>query len=361
MCAEASPDVFSAFAMSASGEASTDGKISFGAKFGLSSAETAATIARSQSINIIRESMYRTCERYLSGAISKTVFITQAARDQRSMIAFLAIEQLTGVAKPPATIISGPATSAALGAGAEAVKLVTDFRKSAIDAASAEAAAKIDFDKAKGNADCDKDLADDADDKTKTAYKACLDAKTKYAEKKAANEKAQTQLDQALKMGAATGALAEAKTETGQTNPGTGATPAAVSDNIAQAVVQIVTVSGINEALMFCIGHFTDKAEASNSKLDDACKDVLSNSVLVDAEAVGGFSFSAKSAAAKNLDYLVPDGTPSKEHIKKVQEALKSLGLAPSPKNILRATADPVLGAAVNAAIAAMDQQKGSE
>ncbi|MBF9152516.1 hypothetical protein [Novosphingobium jiangmenense] len=353
LCAEAAPDVFSALATSASGEASTDGKTSFGAKFGLSSAETAATIGRTQAINMLRESMYRTCERYLSGAISKTIFVTQAARDQRSMIAFLAIEQLTGAVKPPATIISGPATSSALGAGAEAVKLVADFRKSAIDAATAQSKAQTDYDAALKKADCEKNdkPAEDADDQAIADFKACLDAKSTLADKKSANEKAQTQLDQALKMGAATGTLAEAATQAGQTNPGGGAAASAVSEHLAQAVTSIVTASNINEALMFCIGYFSDTASARNDALSDGCRQVLVNSASADAEATKKLSFLPDSAGSKILDKIPLDNPqPS---IARVKEALKALGQKPSPANVIRVTTnqDPALSAAVLAYI----------
>ena len=122
VCAEAAPDVFSAFAtsMGAKGDKS-------GGSFSLASAETASTIERTQSVNMIRESLYRTCERYASGSISKTTFIIQAARDQRSMIAFLAIEQLTGAVRPKSTIIAGPLTSASTISGGDAAELVKDY------------------------------------------------------------------------------------------------------------------------------------------------------------------------------------------------------------------------------------------
>ena len=112
VCAEAAPDVFSIYALAAAAE----GRASFapGEDAGrdleglatLSAAETASTIERTQTINLIRESMYRTCERYLSGAIGADTMEIQAARDQRAMVAILAIEQLTGVVKRRPTILS---------------------------------------------------------------------------------------------------------------------------------------------------------------------------------------------------------------------------------------------------------------
>ena len=116
VCAEAAPDVFSAMAASgtldlSAGAKSPSGGANIGAGFAAS--ETAAAIRRTQTVNLARESFYRTCERYLSGAIGKTAFGVQAARDFRQAIAMLAIEQLTGVLQGPSTIISAGSTNAA--------------------------------------------------------------------------------------------------------------------------------------------------------------------------------------------------------------------------------------------------------
>ncbi len=115
MCAEASPDVFSALAASASGALKVDAKSQSGeAKAALAIAETAATIERTQTINLLRESFYRTCERYLSGAISRSELVVQSGRDWRAMIAILAIEQLTRTARPTATVLVAGGTSASV-------------------------------------------------------------------------------------------------------------------------------------------------------------------------------------------------------------------------------------------------------
>lgn len=117
-CAEPSPDVFSTIASSLALEASGifgPTQKEAAAKLASTVTENAATIERSQTLNILRESMYRTCERYLSGAISTEEFIVQAARDQRAMVHILAIEQLTSTARAQATAITTQAK-----AGAEA-------------------------------------------------------------------------------------------------------------------------------------------------------------------------------------------------------------------------------------------------
>ena len=118
VCSEPPPDVFSVFALRLDAEANV------GVKAGSLTAtlnQNAATIERTQTINILRESMYRTCERYMNNAISKDEFIVQAARDQRAMIAVLAIEQLTGVQKAAATILTATASAVSAGLSAEAI------------------------------------------------------------------------------------------------------------------------------------------------------------------------------------------------------------------------------------------------
>lgn len=115
-CSEPAPDAFSAFSTSASGDlagmdlrgASPDVKL----RAALALSETAATIERTQTINLLRESMFRTCERYMGGAISNDELIVQAARDQRAMVAVLAIEQLTGVVRAKSTVLSSGAAAA---------------------------------------------------------------------------------------------------------------------------------------------------------------------------------------------------------------------------------------------------------
>ncbi|RYE00645.1 MAG: hypothetical protein EOP61_13405, partial [Sphingomonadales bacterium] len=110
-CAEPSPDMFTVLGVAASGSGTlgldSDAKtLNAALQAAFSSSETGTTIPRTQTINMLREMMFRTCERYLSGAISKAQFQTIAARDQRIMVSILAIEQLTGSITPPPVIIN---------------------------------------------------------------------------------------------------------------------------------------------------------------------------------------------------------------------------------------------------------------
>ncbi|MGH8603978.1 MAG: hypothetical protein ACREXR_14780, partial [Gammaproteobacteria bacterium] len=59
---------------------------------------------RTQTIQLLRDSMYRLCEAYLSGVIGAEEYRRLLLRYQNSTIALLAVEQLTG-AVPPRQII----------------------------------------------------------------------------------------------------------------------------------------------------------------------------------------------------------------------------------------------------------------
>lgn len=146
ICAEAAPDVFSISALGFSGEASQGISGQFGAALGLSSAETGATIERTQTINLMRESMYRTCERYMNGGITKDTLVTQAARDQRAMIAFLAIEQLTGIVKRQPTILSSSTEATLISANKPLIDLRVQESEAVEKAKKAADAAKLDAD-----------------------------------------------------------------------------------------------------------------------------------------------------------------------------------------------------------------------
>ena len=143
-CTEPSPDVFSVMAQSASGTAalgkSSDPK-TYEAQLAVAyaSAEQGATIARTQTVNMLRELMYRTCERYLSGSISPLEMPIQAARDQRMMASMLAIEQLTGAIRPTVVMIGATANG---GAGTSNADAAVGINKAFDDKASADKAVK---------------------------------------------------------------------------------------------------------------------------------------------------------------------------------------------------------------------------
>lgn len=136
-CSEPSPDVFSVMAQAFSGGASfgksADPKaLNAALNLAFSSAEQGSTIPRTQTINMLRELMFRTCERYLNGGYNANELPIQAVRDQRLMVSILAIEQLTGAILPKPVAIS--ATGQASQDSTEALIRLDDARKE-LDAA----------------------------------------------------------------------------------------------------------------------------------------------------------------------------------------------------------------------------------
>lgn len=179
MCSEAAPDVFSAFATSAAGKASVDAATKSGSgAFSFSSNETAATISRTQTVNLLREAMFRTCERYLNGAIDKDELIVQASRDQQMIVSTLAIEQLTGVYTPPVTGLNTQSGAATGGPTEEALKLVDKAKK--------------DWETAKSN-------ADNAETKAKAAEEAAKGIPEKHSKKNCAAVVADESLKESAK------------------------------------------------------------------------------------------------------------------------------------------------------------------
>jgi len=185
-CAEPSPDVFSvvAQALSAGGTFGRGGdpvSIQAALNAAFSSAEQGSTIPRTQTINMLRELMYRTCERYLSGGYDDLELSVQAVRDQRLMVSILAIEQLTGAVTPRPVLIGASAAGTA-GASGDAIVRLDDARRARERAEAAHVAAKTAYDQTDGEAKVCEAIRDKPDselsDDQKAKIKPCTDART---------------------------------------------------------------------------------------------------------------------------------------------------------------------------------------
>ena len=100
VCAEPSPDSLSAYAAELSAEASIPDKAALQLAGALQ--ESASFVGlRTQSIQLLRDSMYRLCEGYMSGALDRAQYEILVRRYQKYMVALLGIEQLTGVVRAP--------------------------------------------------------------------------------------------------------------------------------------------------------------------------------------------------------------------------------------------------------------------
>jgi hypothetical protein len=131
-CSEPSPDVFSIVAQSLSaggsfGRSADPKAIEAALNLAHASAESGSTIPRTQTVNLLRELMFRTCERFLSGGYDQMELSVQAVRDQRLMVSILAIEQLTGTVSPTPTILNTGA-SGGTGIGGPSIEIFSRLR-----------------------------------------------------------------------------------------------------------------------------------------------------------------------------------------------------------------------------------------
>lgn len=122
VCAEPSPDALSAYANSvgASAQGSNGEAQKLAIQGALSASESAAFVGlRTQTIQLLRDGMYRICEGYLSGALGEKEFATLQRRYQNLMMGLLAIEQLTGAVTPRPVTLN---TAASSGTGGDTQK-----------------------------------------------------------------------------------------------------------------------------------------------------------------------------------------------------------------------------------------------
>jgi hypothetical protein len=329
LCAEPAPDVFAAIAASGSGSLGIDAKSQSGeGAFGLSASETAATIERTQTINLLRESFFRTCERYLNGAISKESFIVQAGRDARAMVAVLAIEQLTGVVKPPATIISGPAVTANARLSSE---LVTLYAAAAKRREEAEAGFK-------GK---EADLTADCSTGSEDEKKACDDRKKKATDAKAELDAANARVAEIVKLsdnvGQGTSALAGTMAGTNQAGGGEGSSSdvAEVADTVLAIVKEVTRVDDMK---LYCIENFNDIDPAS--ELFKTCNTLLVAATQTETAVLSGVAAIEAAKLQAEIDGLVAQRATRAERFDAVRTRraadctglLANLNLLPSEK-----------------------------
>ena len=121
ICAEPSPDALSI--ASASAAISINRGNDFSGDAGGSLSESGAMIGlRTQSIQLLRDAMYRLCEGYASGAITGAEFAAMQRRYQSTMLGLIAIEQLTGpVVASQAMLLSNAKGGAGASGGDAAV------------------------------------------------------------------------------------------------------------------------------------------------------------------------------------------------------------------------------------------------
>lgn len=193
ICAEPSPDALSVLAAGASGSLNLGGKA---LDLAGSTSETGSFIGnRTVTIQLLRDNLYRACEAYMSGGLTKGEFYELQRRYQIMTMGLLAIEQLTEIARPGSVTITAGAASAnnaspeKLATAREAVAKAAAKQTIASTAKDAASTAKDDAQKT-----LDQATADGSDAKKISEGQAELDKKIK------ALEQAQTTLAQSNKM-----------------------------------------------------------------------------------------------------------------------------------------------------------------
>lgn len=95
VCAEPSPDALAVYGASVAAEGENPGY--FSGSFSGSTTEAGTPFGiRTQSIQLLRDTYYRSCEAFMSGAIDKETYDTLIRRLNLQAMGFLAIEQITG-------------------------------------------------------------------------------------------------------------------------------------------------------------------------------------------------------------------------------------------------------------------------
>jgi hypothetical protein len=117
VCAEPSPDVYSVTAASVAGSAAFTGPLGgtsdakAGAAIAAARNEAGASIAmRTQTIQLLRDGLYRACEAYMNGAIDDVQYNVILLNIDRLMVTLLGIDAIGGTPKVPATAISANVT-----------------------------------------------------------------------------------------------------------------------------------------------------------------------------------------------------------------------------------------------------------
>lgn len=112
LCAEPSPDALSALASSFGGGLTLEGRDAVSAAQALQ--ESAGSIGlRTQSITLMRDTLYRVCEAYHNNALGEADVLQLLQRSQDLTMGVLAIEQLTGAVAAQQVALGGSANASA--------------------------------------------------------------------------------------------------------------------------------------------------------------------------------------------------------------------------------------------------------
>lgn len=112
ICAEPSPDAITAYAAELAAKVQKGDDTSLGIN-GAYQGSAGFTGQRTQTVQLLRDQLYRLCEANLNGWLNPREYEMLLSRNQRYTLALMTIENLTDVIRPPAVILetSGSASS----------------------------------------------------------------------------------------------------------------------------------------------------------------------------------------------------------------------------------------------------------
>ena len=244
VCAEPSPDALSVLASSFGLDASVAGKA---LGIAINNQESAASIGlRTQTIQILRDGMYRLCEGYASGALDRSGFTRLQRRYQHVMLSLLAIEQITGPMVAQQIALTGSS-------GATLGKSLGEISKVLAEGATTLAAAEQDLSDSKDEKvkrvkefeDGKKDgstqaLQDDRQKKVDTADKAIKEKTVKLNAAKTGYETLEAKLKEAQQMAVQASSSAASFVPAGVLAGGNRSNIAAVSSDIKDIVKALI-------------------------------------------------------------------------------------------------------------------------
>jgi len=295
VCAEPSPDALSAYAT----QLALEGKIPEKAALKLagSSQEGTSYIGlRTQSIQLLRDAMYRNCEAYANGALDKVQYGIASRRYQRSMVALLAIEQLTGAIRVPPIAITTEG-AAEIAKSIHEMQLESDAIQKEIDQFTQEI----------------KDI--NTTGKTGDELQVLKDKQAKLENQKSSRENNKKAIDEGIAN--ARGVMTTGKTYT--TVSGNGVINR--SDQYIEAVSDIVykifeNLNGADDFTQMCLSYLADNDETNTSfkKLCSSRLEVVTNAVKLKIE--------INDALVKLLIEVLSNSNSTDEEKKQASEAL---------------------------------------
>jgi hypothetical protein len=296
VCAEPSPDALTVLGATGAISAS-NAQSGFTGNATSAFAESGASIGlRTQSIQLLRDAMYRLCEGYAGGAVDRPQFKELESRFQSTMMALLAIEQLTGpVVAGQAALTAAAASAAGAGAGdAQVTKAQDDLKTANENYLTAQASvdtAKSAVKKAQSDInDKDQEITKLTDDASAKGEKPDQQTLTQYQNdrKKLADAKAtadddlsdkQRRADDAKKaVSDAKAAVAQAKSAASSSASGNSQLTAAIEGNakaqagLNEAVVNIVQLTNSAFERASCVYLLTASGTA---EVNSWCQSVL--------------------------------------------------------------------------------------